>query len=255
MFPGTRRKRLFISINSLTIKGGCSHMPEPREATTEHLSYVIRAMLLAHQTGMLRVERTYGNTTEGGTVVFINGQIVQASAGSFRGMEALNRLSGWGFCRFVFIPTSVAELTHMNHLLPASTSASSPPPPTPPARNTPPPSYHPANDGYKADTGPLPPVTRPLPAAVTRQLPVVTSQLSPIKTPAPEPTGVPYRLQEGPAALRYIEQRKLSRAHRRLFLLIDGKRSAPDLAHLIGKAPEEVYRLLYDLEQTGLIQR
>ncbi len=233
-------------------------MPEPREATTERLSYVIRAMLLAHQTGMLRVERTYGNITEGGTVVFVNGQIVQASAGSFKGVEALNRLSEWGFCRFVFIPTSVAELTQMNHLLPASSSASqsSPPAPhVPPTRNTPPPNYHPANNGYRAETGPLPPITRPLPVAVTRKLPAVTSQLSPIKPPTPDSNGAPYRLQEGPAALRYLEKVRLSRAHRRLFLLIDGKRSAPDLAYLMSKAPAEVYRLLYDLEQTGLIRR
>jgi len=227
-------------------------MPEPREATTEQLSYVIHAMPLAHHTGMLRVERSYGNTIEGGTVVFINGQIVQASAGPFRGVEALNRLSDWGFCRFVFIPTSVAELTHMNHLLPASTSASSPP--APPERSTPPPISNPTNNRYRTETGPLPALTRPLPS-VTRQLPVVTAQLSPIKTPPPTSAGIPYRLQEGPAALRYLEQIKLSRAHRRLFLLIDGKRSAPDLAHLMGKTSEEVYRLLYDLEQARLIQR
>jgi DNA-binding IclR family transcriptional regulator len=66
--------------------------------------------------------------------------------------------------------------------------------------------------------------------------------------------GIPHRLQEGPAALQHIEQMKLSRTHRRLFLLIDGKRPAPDLAHLMGKAPEEVYRLLYDLERAGLIK-
>jgi hypothetical protein len=234
-------------------------MPEPREATTERLSYVIRSMLLANQTGMLRVERTYENITEGGTVVFVNGQIVQASAGSFKGVEALNRLSEWGFCRFVFIPTSVAELTHMNHLLPASSRASQPsppiPPPASPTRSTPPPNYYTANNGYRSETGPLSPITRPLPAAVTRKLPAVTSQLSPIKTPAPDLNGAPYRLQEGSAALRYLEKVKLSRAHRRLFLLIDGKRSVPDLAHLMSKVPSEVYRLLYDLERAGLIRR
>ncbi len=234
-------------------------MPEPREATTEQLSYVIHAMLLARQTGMLRVERNYGNTTEGGTVVFVNGQIVQASAGPLRGVEALNRLSDWGFCRFVFIPTSVAELTHMHHLLPASTSSSpsSPPPTTTlPPRNTPPPIHHSAPNGYRTETGPLPALTRPLPAAsVTRKLPVVTTQLPAIKTPAPAPTALFHRLQEGPTALHYIEQIKLSRVHRRLFLLIDGKRSVPDLAHLMGKPPEEIYPLLSDLERAGLIRR
>lgn len=238
-------------------------MPEPREATTEQLSYVIHAMLLARQTGMLRVERNYGSATEGGAVVFVNGQIVQASSGPFRGIEALNRLSEWGLCRFVFIPTSVAELTQMQHRLPASTSSSAPTPPTPPPpittlppRNTPPPIHHPANNGYRSETGPLSTVTRPLPAvSVTRKLPVVTTQLPAIKTPAPAPTALFHRLQEGPTALNYIEQIKLSRVHRRLFLLIDGKRSIPDLAHLMGKPPEEIYPLLSDMERAGLIQR
>jgi len=45
----------------------------------------------------------------------------------------------------------------------------------------------------------------------------------------------------------------LSRAHRRLFLLIDGKRSIDELAPLIGRTPDEVSELLRDLEHASVI--
>jgi hypothetical protein len=240
------------------IKRWMPHMPEPREATTEQLSYVIHSMLLAHQTGILKVERSYGNIIEEGTIVFINGQVVQAAASQYRGaeasidqlrgVEALNRLSEWGFCRFIFLQTSIEELSQLSQRLLGSPNT--PPPPRQfspaPSPHTPPPNFRPGSE-RRADTRPL--------SAVTRPIPIVTGQMPTINTPAPPPMGIPYRLQEGPAALQYIEQMKLSRTHRRLFLLIDGKRPAPDLAHLMGKAPEEIYQLLYDLERTGLIKR
>jgi hypothetical protein len=231
-------------------------MPESREATTEQLSYVIHSMLLAHQTGILKVERSYGNIIEEGTIIFINGQVVQAAASQYRGteasidqlrgVEALNRLSEWGFCRFIFLQTSVEELSQINQRLLGNpnTPPQLSPTPTP---HTPPPNSRPGSE-RRTDTRPL--------SAVTRPIPIVTGQIPTIKTPdTPPPMGIPYRLQDGPAALQYIEQMKLSRTHRRLFLLIDGKRPAPDLAHLMGKAPEEVYRLLFDLERAGLIKR
>lgn len=231
-------------------------MLEPREATTEQLSYVIHAMLLAHQTGILKAERSYGGFLEEGTIVFVNGQVVQASASQYRradanvdqikGAEALNRLSEWGHCRFIFLPASVEEISQMSRRLPSPGGGTVfPPPATSSSPTTPPPSQQ-FLDKRRLETNPLlPSVTRPL-SAVTRQLPALNPSA---------PDGIPYRTQEGPTALQYIEQIKLSRTHRRLFLLIDGKRNAPDLAHLMGKSPEEVSRLLYDLEQAGLVRR
>jgi hypothetical protein len=214
-------------------------------------------MLLAHQTGILKVERSYGNVIEEGTIVFINGQVVQAAASQYRGaeasidqlrgIEALNRLSEWGFCRFVFLQTSVDELAQISKRLLAGPNTPPSSPPSVSTPHTPPPNVRPGSE-RRTDTRPL--------SAVTRQIPVVTGQIPVINTPeTPPPMGIPHRLQEGPAALQRIEQMKLTRTHRRLFLLIDGKRPAPDLAHLMGKAPEEVYKLLYDLERAGLIKR
>jgi predicted transcriptional regulator len=63
--------------------------------------------------------------------------------------------------------------------------------------------------------------------------------------------------QHGPLddALRAIEQAHLSRAHRRLYLLIDGHRSPAELARLMGRGQHEIDALLRDLERAGVIQR
>ena len=66
---------------------------------------------------------------------------------------------------------------------------------------------------------------------------------------------VPYPVRPYNEALAWIERASLSRAHRRLFLLIDGYRSTPELVRLMGRGQEEVNALLRDLENAGLIRQ
>ncbi len=73
--------------------------------------------------------------------------------------------------------------------------------------------------------------------------------------PGPAASGVPYPVRPYDEALVWIERVGLSRAHRRLFLLIDGYRSTPELVRLMGRGQEEVNTLLRDLEGVGLIQQ
>lgn len=54
-------------------------------------------------------------------------------------------------------------------------------------------------------------------------------------------------------ALARIEQSGLSRTYRRLFLLIDGRRSEYELATLLGKKVEEMRDMLLNLEWLGTI--
>ncbi len=56
-------------------------------------------------------------------------------------------------------------------------------------------------------------------------------------------------------ALQRIEQVHLSRAHRHLYLLIDGHRSSGDLARLMGRSQSELNALLQDLQRAGVIRR
>ena len=142
----------------------------------------------------------------------------------------------------------------MRLLLPSGTNASPASSMLPMRSALPPNQQSPVNE-RKTETGPLPAINRLPGIPAVRKLPVVTTQLPALKLASIVPAGIPYRLQEGPAALQRLEQARLSRLHRRLFLMIDGKRNAQDLAHLMGKPPADVYRLIYELEQARLIQR
>jgi hypothetical protein len=106
--------------------------------------------------------------------------------------------------------------------LPSSASPALPPPSAPSAR--------PATGN----------ITRPLPA-YTREPPVAYS-------------GVPYRAWVG-EVLPDFQRLGLSRVHRQLFILIDGRRSVYELMNLIRRHPQEVSAMLTDLEYAGLIKQ
>lgn len=198
-------------------------MAEQRATTTERLVDVINAVLFAHQTGVLAVRRNYGNVLEEGTITFVNGQIVQATTNQLQGVEALNWLSTWGVCLFIFTPTMLDAPS--NYLLPAGPSTD------PTLTSNPSEAIYPQANGYSNGDN--------------RQNDQDDFSV---------PLGVPSRLQEGSVALQHLERMNLSRTHRRLFLLADGRRTSADLAHLMGKPLEEIYQLLADLERFGLIQ-
>jgi hypothetical protein len=75
-----------------------------------------------------------------------------------------------------------------------------------------------------------------------------------LESPYPLAYGVPRPTVDLEEATKRIEQAGLSRTHRRLYLLIDGHRSAIELIPLIGKQAEEVRNMLYDLEWLGVIR-
>ena len=64
---------------------------------------------------------------------------------------------------------------------------------------------------------------------------------------------IPYRAQHMLNVIPDFQRLGLSRMHRQLFMLIDGKRSPQELARLIGRSPQEVLGLLSDLERFSLI--
>jgi hypothetical protein len=88
---------------------------------------------------------------------------------------------------------------------------------------------------------------------------------TPTRTPSQEPIPslatppspamrVPYRTCSIEEAQRRLTQAGLSRTHRHLYLLVDGHRSLSELVRLIGRKPEEVQKLLYDLEYIGILR-
>ena len=65
----------------------------------------------------------------------------------------------------------------------------------------------------------------------------------------------PLRIQPDDVAIQILNENRFSRLHLHLFLLVDGQRNVVELARLIGKKPEEVQRLLNDLEAIGIIRQ
>ncbi|HEX3643007.1 MAG TPA: DUF4388 domain-containing protein [Ktedonobacteraceae bacterium] len=68
-------------------------------------------------------------------------------------------------------------------------------------------------------------------------------------------TSIPRRIRQDNEALYLLKQAGLSRLHRQVFSLIDGKRSYAELMRLTTRQPEEMRRLVLDLERIGIVQQ
>ena len=192
-------------------------MSQRRETQTDQLSNVIQVIQLGHKSGLLTFERGEEKTLEEGMIVFVEGQIMQARAGRFTGQSAMNRLSTWTSCRFTFVPSTPYERktdTQSPSLDVLHQSSASSP-----RRTT-----APLQGQKNTDTSPQP------------------------------PPHLPQRTKKIEEANQLLEQAGLSRAHRRVLLLIDGQRSIADLARLAGRTQEEVQELLADLRRIGTIR-
>jgi len=66
---------------------------------------------------------------------------------------------------------------------------------------------------------------------------------------------IPQRVQQNDTGIQVLNQKRFSRLHLHLFLLVDGQRNIVELARLVGKRPEEVQKLLIDLETLGIIRQ
>lgn len=207
-----------------------------RGATTNQLGDVIQTIQLVHRSGVLKVERNEeGVTQEEGTITFVSGQIMDAQLGLLSGPAAYNRILAWKSCRFTFLPSGSSSSGSLPSLAP-SDQYSAP-------NEIVPGNFSPRDTGpntlISRDTGPHAPVTRD--TGPSGKLPNVSS--------------VPYRTREVNEALSFFASMGLSRLHRHLFLLIDGRRTMSELVHILGRQPGEVYMLLADLERAGFIRQ
>ena len=210
-----------------------------QETTTSSLISIIQSIQLAQENGVLIVRRGEGGTLEEGFIVFVNGQVTQATVDRRTGSGALNRLSTWGKCRYTFtnsrgeaqsLPSTPSP--NLNGGQPAIADSH-------PHRQVPL-AEKPA-DAWNRPTGPL--------TWRTEKLRTVRGQTLLF----PAGLVILFPTQQMNEALRRIEQNRLSRLHRQIFLLIDGQRSFGEVVHLVGKSQGEVYKLLRDLEGIGVI--
>lgn len=209
-------------------------MSQQQETATDRLVKVIQTVQIGRRTGVLAARRGEGVTLEEGTISFVNGQVMEASAGRRSGSEALNWLSAWSHCRYTFTPSDASALA-----LPAAGAFD-------------------IAEQETIDTTPLVKTSSrmPLSGRQTTPLPPVDEDAA---GPGPPDTVthasvVPYRTRQIDAGLRIIDGVGLSRSHRHLFLLIDGHRSTTELVRLMGRGQQEINVLLQDLELAAIIR-
>jgi hypothetical protein len=215
-------------------------MSQQQELLTDRLVHVISSIQRGRRSGVLTAKRGQGIALEEGTIIFANGQVSQASVGRRRGSEALNWLSTWGRCRFMFVPASSEAGVHVDQpSLPAKGNSTSPLALGSPLHTTNAPWPDPQAPGPSSPGGQEGP--RRAGEGLQRS----------IDTPA---SAAPYPIQPLDAALRLIEQHGLSRVHRQLFCLVDGRRTIVEMVRLMRKRESEIYRLLGDLERAHVIR-
>lgn len=227
-------------------------MPQQRETTTDRLANVIQVIQLGRKTGLLTVERGEGANYEEGFLTFVQGHLTQAKAGQLSYMDAFNWMNTWGSCRFAFLPQETGKQV----MVPRSLSPNTPTPaplhgarPVQRQQDTRP--IQQQQQRYLRDTPPSIAVQPPSGTLSSAQ--IARARLNPAQY-VQRPTA-PRSIRNYDEALHRIDQIGLSRVHRRLFLLIDGKREKTELARLMGRRDEEAAQLLGDLERAGIIQQ
>jgi hypothetical protein len=235
-------------------------MSQQPKTETDRLANVIQVLQLGQKTGRLIVERDNGPYFEQGIITLVNGQVVQAGFNQWQGPEAFNQLKNWGACRFAFTPEQRSNTTgRMPALAPQPSPTQLAPSPgwgepgnlsagTSSLRN--PAGVSPLRKRSES-TAPLAGSTHPQESVHNR----TTRNLGGARQPTPIAwLATPYRTRHMEEGMHLIEHMGLSRTHRRLFLLIDGSRTVNELIRLMSHDPEDVQKLLQDLERAGVIQ-
>jgi Domain of unknown function (DUF4388) len=92
---------------------------KPHGTLTENLVDVLHALQLARKTGLLVLERNRKDgDVEQGMLALLNGQIIDADLGIYRGAAALEMLMKWSPCYFIFQTSPTAEAPHFSPALP-----------------------------------------------------------------------------------------------------------------------------------------
>ena len=199
-------------------------MSQQQEATVEQLISIIQTIQTKRLSGTLIARRGNRATFEEGFILFVKGQIVQTKVGRRNGPEALNWLSTWRSCRYLFMPSNPSDAVPLQ------------PPSTQDRPQTP---------VSAPSVRPRQPITEPINERHTE--PITGSHRL-------TSTAIPYRTRSPEDALRLLEQQHFSRMHRHLFLLVNGQRTIAELVRLLRHNEQEVLAMLKDMERATIIK-
>jgi Domain of unknown function (DUF4388) len=227
-----------------------------RQERTDDLETTIHSIESLQQTGVLNIERAKGGVRETATLIFLQGQVVDALIGSRTGQDALDWVITWGSCRYTFDVRFPSEIVVPSPPSPApvdeTSSASSPLGFISQVVQK---YTHTADTTQVAEEAstpfPVPRTPSPVAYPLTPIPPIPQTMV-----PQVEMTRLraPFRLVNGPEVVNYMERFGLSRLHRHVFFLLDGQRTAVDVVRLTGRSFYEIQHLLADLERLGLIK-
>ena len=201
---------------------------------------IIQTIQLSRETGVLIAKRGEENSAEEGRIVFTNGRITEIKVSKRHAADAFNYISTWENCVASFTPQDPSRSSE--YLFEKFSLVGSVLPEEQKKTGTP--------------SGPLPKGVRPVHehhqtrahTSVSNTAPALNSSLS-----LSLATYIPILTHPLPVALQNIEQVGLSRAHRQLILLIDGKRSIGELSHILGRSVDTIHELLQDFMHLGLV--
>lgn len=238
-------------------------MSQQLEAYASQLLDIIQRIQTQRGTGVLRVRRGNNITGEEGEITFAKGQVTDARTGRRTGSEAVNWMSSWGNCWFSYLSDDPAlppeKLLYTTGWSPERQSAHSP---GMPQRDVTTPFPAPGSFQPLVVEQIISPLRKPRQGSPNNNLMGNASVSRGMNTPIPpvppaEPSVemvLPIIGMRLDMALSALDTARLTRLHRQIILLIDGKRRVADLARLTQRKPEEVYKLLQDLERIHLIQ-
>jgi hypothetical protein len=84
------------------------HDPQGR---TDRLETLLETALHLKHTGTCHVERGKGGVRQFGKLLFLDGQLVDASSDAYQGMEAWEWLKTWSYCQYTFVSRPREEIT------------------------------------------------------------------------------------------------------------------------------------------------
>lgn len=212
-------------------------MLQLQDRALKRLVTFIQSIQLRLRSGLQTAKHGKRTIIEDRSRVFVNGQATDNEIRQYTSLEAFNRLNSWETGQISLVTRHSLSVPYFKPTYPNTTGNS--PVVSKPAtlRNTQPLSHEPDGRRKSPQTRPLSPLSSPISAQ---------EHLNSKRNKVPQPS------RSFSTALQLIEFMGFSRAHRRLFLLIDGNRSIDELARLMGRTPEDVSELLRNLEDANL---